>query len=101
MSDLDLESKHDAIPTDLLFVPLNGKWTLWKGKVQELGYYMYIPLCHKLGIYQVKNFIRQAKKWRDDKWPEDEGGEGRPSSYLISLLVIKAFNIAQSTRYNS
>ena len=56
-------------------------------------------LCHKLAIYQVKNFIRQAKKWRDDEWPEDEGGEGRPSSYLISLLVIKAFNIAQSTRY--
>ena len=40
MSDLDLECKHNAIPTDLLFVPLNGKWTLWNGTVQELGYYV-------------------------------------------------------------
>ena len=47
---------------------------------------------------QVKNHIRQAKKWRDDMWPADEGGEGRPSSYLISLLAIKAFNIAKSTQ---
>nr|CAB38027.1 2-5A synthetase [Geodia cydonium] len=46
----------------------------------------------------VKNFIRQAKKWRDDTWPEGKGCEGRPSSYLISLLVIKAYNIARSQR---
>nr|ADW54557.1 OAS1Aa transcript 2 [Geodia barretti] len=46
----------------------------------------------------VKNYIRQAKKWRDDAWPEAEGGEGRPSSYLITLLVIMAFNIAKSRR---
>ena len=40
---------------------------------------------------QVKEYIRRAKAWRNRMWPQDEGGEGKPSSYLMSLLVLKAY----------
>ena len=38
---------------------------------------------------QVKEMIRKAKEWRDKEWKYD--GEGRPSSYLMSLLVVAAY----------
>ena len=40
---------------------------------------------------QVKEYIRSAKQWRNDKWPESESGSGRPSSYFLSLLVVAAY----------
>ena len=49
---------------------------------------------------QIKEFSKRAKKWRNDKWPKDSysGGEGRPSSYLMSLLVVLAYHEATPTK---
>ena len=33
--------------------------------------------------------IRKAKEWRNREWEGD--GKGRPSSYLMSLLVVAAY----------
>ena len=38
---------------------------------------------------QVLEYIRRAKAWRNNTWNDDESG--RPSSYLVELLVIKAY----------
>lgn len=43
---------------------------------------------------EVKEYIRRAKIWRNTHW--EKGERGRPSSYLMSLLVLKAFNKARS-----
>lgn len=43
---------------------------------------------------QVKEFSRRAKKWRNEYWPKGGSGEGRPSSYLMSLLVALAYHEA-------
>ncbi|MCG8621465.1 MAG: hypothetical protein MJE68_05610 [Proteobacteria bacterium] len=49
---------------------------------------------------QIKDFSKRAKKWRNDTWPKDSyyGGEGRPSSYLMSLLVVLAYEEATPTK---
>lgn len=49
---------------------------------------------------EVKEFSRRAKKWRNETWPKDSfyGGEGRPSSYLMSLLVVLAYHEATPTK---
>jgi hypothetical protein len=56
---------------------------------------LYMHAC-----MQIKDFSKRAKKWRNDKWPEDSiyGGEGRPSSYLMSLLVVLAYHKATPTK---
>lgn len=38
-----------------------------------------------------REFIKRARAWRDQKWPLCTGGKGRPSSYLLSLLVIRCY----------
>lgn len=43
-------------------------------------------LCISL---QVLEYIRRAKAWRNNTWNDDESG--RPSSYMVELLVIKAY----------
>ena len=45
---------------------------------------------------QVKEFISRAKAWRNKKWPKSTGGSGRPKSYLISLLVLRAYETAST-----
>ena len=40
----------------------------------------------------MKEYIRRAKAWRNREWMGST--KGRPSSYLISLLVVKAYEIA-------
>ena len=37
-----------------------------------------------------QEFVRRALAWRDQKWSLSTGGQGRPSSYLLTLLVLKA-----------
>ena len=38
---------------------------------------------------QALEYIRRAKAWRNNAWDDDESGQ--PSSYLVELLVIKAY----------
>ena len=38
---------------------------------------------------QVREYIKRAKAWRNNTWRDDE--DGRPSSYLMEVLVIKAY----------
>ena len=38
---------------------------------------------------QVLEYIKRAKAWRNNAWNDDESG--RPSSYLMEVLVIKAY----------
>lgn len=45
---------------------------------------------------QVKEFIRRAKAWRNKVWPKGVGGTGRPKSYLISVLVLRAYEKAST-----
>ena len=47
---------------------------------------------------QVKDFISRAKAWRNKVWSIERGGDGKPSSYLMSLLVLKAYEIGGSDR---
>lgn len=49
---------------------------------------------------EVKEYIRKAKAWRNKMWPVETGGAGKPSSYLISLLVLKAYETGGSSRIN-
>ena len=44
-----------------------------------------------LYLLQVKEYARKAKEWRNEQWPEGSSGSGRPSSYLMSLLVVMAY----------
>jgi hypothetical protein len=41
---------------------------------------------------KAKEYIRKAKSWRNRVWSVDKNG--KPSSYLISLLVAKAYEMA-------
>ena len=51
---------------------------------------------------QVKELIKRAKKWRNDQWSSDEPDNGKPKSYLISILVIHAcWCYAHQKRYES
>lgn len=61
---------------------------------------MHLQSCiHHSSLPQSKDLyrelIKRAKAWRDHMWPRGSGGTGRPSSYLISLLVARAFENAQ------
>ena len=37
-----------------------------------------------------QEFISRALAWREQKWSRSSSGQGRPSTYLLSLLVLKA-----------
>ena len=41
---------------------------------------------------QVKEYIKRFKAWRNHVWPKGKDAVGRPKSYLLSLLMIKAYN---------
>ncbi len=41
-----------------------------------------------------REFIQRAKVWREIKWPPCTEVKGRPSDYLLSLLVLKAYEDA-------
>ena len=45
--------------------------------------------CQKEISLQVLEYIKKAKAWRNNSWGNDESG--RPSSYLMEILVIKAY----------
>jgi len=48
---------------------------------------------------QVIEYIRQVKAWRNRKWDDQGLKNGRPKSYLLELLVIKAYeNSTESSR---
>nr|CAC82934.1 putative (2-5)A-2 synthetase [Suberites domuncula] len=47
---------------------------------------------------KVKELITRAKAWRNRLWPKSEGGRGRPSSFLISLLVLRAYENQENQR---
>ena len=47
-------------------------------------------------LVKVKEYIRRAKAWRNKMWPIEQGGAGKPSSYLMSLLVLRAYEIGGS-----
>ena len=47
--------------------------------------------------YKTKEYIRRAKAWRNSVWSRS-GMHGRPSSYLMSLLVVRAYENAGHDR---
>ena len=40
----------------------------------------------------MKEYIRRAKAWRNREWGRSV--EGKPKSYLLSLLVVRAYEKA-------
>ena len=58
---------------------------------------------HDMPLTQVKEFIRRAKAWRNKKWPKNERCYGRPKSYFLSVLVLRAYEnaVAALGRYAS
>jgi hypothetical protein len=48
---------------------------------------------------QAKEYIRRAKAWRNKYFGADK--PGRPSSYLMSLLVVKAYETANRRYYGA
>lgn len=42
-----------------------------------------------------QEFVRRALAWRDQRWSRSTGGQGRPSTYLLTLLVLKAHEDAR------
>ena len=88
---------------DSVWMHQNGRWHLWRNKIK--GYiimlliYIIILRCDQTLLIKVKEYIVRAKAWRNRLWPKSEGGRGRPSSYLISLLVLRAYENQQSRRY--
>ena len=58
--------------------------------------------CITYVCMQVKQLIKRAKKWRNDKWCSGELDIGKPKSYLMSILVIHAcWNYATQRGYQS
>lgn len=39
----------------------------------------------------MKEYIKKAKAWRNREWPEGRPVVGKPSSFLMSLLVMTAY----------
>uniref|UniRef100_A0A1X7V266 2'-5'-oligoadenylate synthetase 1 domain-containing protein n=1 Tax=Amphimedon queenslandica TaxID=400682 RepID=A0A1X7V266_AMPQE len=40
---------------------------------------------------EVKEYIKRFKAWRNLHWPKGQDAVGRPKSYLLGLLMIKAY----------
>ena len=56
--------------------------------------YTHVQCTHMYNVHtctQLKEYIRKAKAWRNKMWPIETGGAGKPSSYLMSLLVLRAY----------
>ena len=75
-----------------------AKWQVafFKKKPNEVSvHYSKLYTIHSwfFIVVKVKEYIRRAKAWRNKIWPKGEAVEGRPSSYLMSLLVLRAFEI--------
>ena len=56
--------------------------------------YNIINISHNMQHFQVKEYIKRAKAWRNNKWMNNS--HGKPKSYLISLLVVGAYERAHS-----
>ena len=41
---------------------------------------------------QVKEFCRRFKAWRTISWEESTDQDGQPKSYLLTILVVIAFD---------
>ena len=53
--------------------------------------YWYIVCSYWVYVFlKVKELIRRAKAWRNMVWAGNK--DGRPKSYLLSLLVITAYH---------
>ena len=39
----------------------------------------------------MREYIRRAKKWRNEIWPTKNNSDGRPKSILMGLLVVEAY----------
>ena len=50
---------------------------------------------------QVKEYIKRFKAWRNHHWPKGRDAIGRPKSYLLSLLMIKAYNESEDKSIRS
>ncbi|XP_065890980.1 2'-5'-oligoadenylate synthase 2-like [Dysidea avara] len=96
--DHSLQFKYCSVGVDLLISPY------FDSKQQ---YYSFLETIDKQNIslfncsaakwqvefvqhyHKAHEYIKQAKAWRNNTWRDDE--DGRPSSYLMELLVIKAY----------
>ena len=43
---------------------------------------------------QVHGYIQYMNAWRNVIWDEEQATKGKPTSYLIALLIIKAYEIS-------
>ena len=63
-------------------------------KFVTLGISLHVYRAHvTLFAQDVKEYIRRAKAWRNREWGAGST-RGKPKSYLLSLLVVKAYNIS-------
>lgn len=44
-------------------------------------------------LWQVKEFIKRAKAWRNSVWERVK--EGKPKSFFLSVLVLRAHELAR------
>ena len=52
-----------------------------------------MSICMSMHVHmQVKEFIKRAKAWRNLMWKGEYSG--KPKSYLISVLVLRAYETA-------
>ena len=88
-------SLHCTAVVGSLCVHPNGRWHSLSNSQMRWDWHKYILIVCVCTIYdtaiwkQVKEYIRRAKAWRNRMWAN--GGEGKPSSYLMSLLVLEAY----------
>lgn len=47
---------------------------------------------------QVKEYIKRFKAWRNQNWPKGGDTRGRPKSYLLGLLMVRAY---EKSRFKS
>ena len=72
------------------FVLRNGRENFSRGWGKKIRYHVISckqALCD-VCFQAVKEYIRRAKAWRNREWGSNT--EGKPKSYLISLLVVRA-----------
>ena len=54
--------------------------------------YIILPV-YITNIQDIKEYIRRAKAWMNREWGRSK--TGKPKSYLMSLLVVRAYENAQ------
>lgn len=81
----------------------------WNACTHAHQVYTHLLHTHRTGIlienfpcvdlYQEKDrqgeYIRRALAWRDKMWQREGAQQGRPSSYLLTLLVVRAYEEAR------